>query len=175
MLYKTSGKYLILPALTKVRHIDGSLPVRLHVEVQVLHELQIVHVQLLTNMALECHIGLELLAHHGVLRGRSHLLQFVVVLLAHLAGQSSIVIALHGDQFLSHLDPLVHGLVNGVTNLGWWMRIPENQKVSSCPTSGSAALFDATCPPLGGRTGELLGLSPPAARQSENGLAATLG
>ena len=47
-------------ALGEIRQIDGRGPIRLHMQVEMLHELDVVHEDLLADVALEGHVGLEL-------------------------------------------------------------------------------------------------------------------
>jgi hypothetical protein len=47
-------------ALRQIRQIDGGGPIRLHMQVEMLHELDVVHEDLLADVALEGHVRLEL-------------------------------------------------------------------------------------------------------------------
>ena len=47
-------------ALTEIGQIHGVSPIRLHVQTQMLHELDVVHVHLLAQVAFECHVGFKL-------------------------------------------------------------------------------------------------------------------
>ena len=78
-------------ALCQISHVYGCLSVSFNMQVKMLHELQVIHEELLAHMAFECHVCLKFTVQNRI-----------------LSLQITIVITLKRDKLLGHLHSLVH-------------------------------------------------------------------
>jgi len=87
--------FVAVLALAQVGQVNGAGSVCFYVETEMLHELDVVHVDLLAKVTLERHVSFELTAQY-----------------LHITLESGVEVGLEVDELRSHLEFLAHLLVD---------------------------------------------------------------